>query len=90
MVSYKRLWETMKQKNISQYRLIKYYEISAGQIGRLKKNMYVSTHTIEILCTILDCPVEHIMEVIPEPPLVEWRNQVENDRLAKSENRNKK
>lgn len=62
MISYERLWETMKQKQISQYRLIKYYGISAGQIGRLKKNMYVSTHTIDVLCTILNCAVEDVME----------------------------
>ena len=60
MVRYTRLWETMKQKNISQYRLIKHYGLSTGQISRLKKNMYVSTHTIEVLCTILNCPVEDV------------------------------
>ena len=63
MVSYDRLWETMKKANISQYRLIKYYGVSAGQIGRLKKNMYVSTHTIDVLCNILRCNVEDVMEV---------------------------
>ncbi|MCI8864108.1 MAG: helix-turn-helix transcriptional regulator [Lachnospiraceae bacterium] len=62
MVTYDRLWETMKTKGISQYRLIKYYGFSAGQIGRLKKNAYVSTHTIDVLCTILNCRVEDIME----------------------------
>ena len=62
MVTYDRLWETMKTKGISQYRLIKYYGFSAGQIGRLKKNASVSTHTIDVLCTILNCRVEDIME----------------------------
>lgn len=63
MVRYDRLWETMKKKGISQYRLIKYYGISAGQIGRLKKNMHVSTHTLDVLCNILKCPVEDIVEI---------------------------
>ena len=67
MVSYDRLWETMKRSNISQYRLIKYYGVSAGQIGRLKKNMYVSTHTIDMLCNILQCNVEDVMEVKLDP-----------------------
>lgn len=62
MIVYDRLWETMKKKNISQYHLIKYCKVSAGQIGRLKKNNYVSTHTIDMLCSILDCKVEEIME----------------------------
>lgn len=62
MIVYDRLWETMKKKNVSQYHLIKYYKVSAGQIGRLKKNNFVSTHTIDMLCRILDCSVEEIME----------------------------
>ena len=67
MITYDRLWETMKRSNISQYRLIKYYGVSAGQIGRLKKNMYVSTHTIDMLCNILRCNVEDVMEVKLDP-----------------------
>lgn len=63
MVIYDRLWTTMKERDITQYRLIRYYGISAGQISRLKKNKYVSTHTIDILCKILRCNVEDIMEV---------------------------
>ena len=66
MILYERLWETMKQKQISQYRLIRYYGFSAGQIGRMKKNCYVSTHTIDVLCKILDCKVEDIMEFRPD------------------------
>ena len=63
MVIYDRLWTTMKERDITQYRLIRYYGISAGQKSRLKKNKYVSTHTIDILCKILRCNVEDIMEV---------------------------
>lgn len=66
MITYDKLWETMKEKQMSQYRLIRYYGFSAGQIGRLKKNMYVSTHTLEVLCQILDCRIEDIVEYIPD------------------------
>lgn len=62
MIVYDRLWETIKSRQLTQYKLIKTYGVSAGQIGRLKKNMYVSTHTIEQLCKILDCQVEDVME----------------------------
>ena len=51
----------MEKKNISQYQLIKEYGFSSGQLSRLRKNNYVSTHTIEVLCDILDCKVEDIM-----------------------------
>lgn len=68
MVSYERLWKTMEKKGISQYRLINHYKISAGQIGRMKKNMNVSTQTIERLCRALECRVEDVMEVVLEDP----------------------
>lgn len=64
MITYQKLWETMKKRNMTTYRLIKDYGISSGQIDRMKKNMYVSTHTIEMFCIILDCRVEDVMEVI--------------------------
>ena len=63
MISYNRLWETMEKRKISQYRLIKEFGLSSGQMSRLKKNSYVSTHTLETLCRILDCRIEDVMEV---------------------------
>ena len=67
MVKYDRLWETMKRTNVSQYRLINHYKISAGQLGRLRKNRYVSTHTLEMLCRILECGVEDVIEIVFDP-----------------------
>ena len=61
MITYTPLWETMRYKGISQYKLIKEFNFSAGQLSRLRKNAYVSTHTIETLCKILDCDVSDIM-----------------------------
>ena len=63
MISYNRLWQTMEKRKISQYRLIKEFGLSSGQMSRLKKNTYVSTHTLETLCRILDCRIEDVMEV---------------------------
>lgn len=62
MIIYDKLWETMKEKGITQYALIKKHNISPAQITRLKRNESVSTHTIDIFCNILDCKVEDIME----------------------------
>lgn len=66
MISYEKLWETMKSKGVSQYALIKQYGVSPGQITRMKRNESVSTHTIEMFCRILDCDVGEIMEYIRE------------------------
>ena len=61
MIRYDKLWETMKAKKISQYKLINEYHISAGQLSRLRANAPVSSHTIDVLCNILDCSVEDVM-----------------------------
>ena len=45
MIVFDKLWQTMKDKNISQYKLIKEYGISTGQLDRLRKNGNVNTYT---------------------------------------------
>ncbi len=64
MISYDGLWRVMKEKKISQYALIKKYNVSPAQITRLKRNESVSTHTIEMFCRILDCEVGDIMRYV--------------------------
>jgi len=66
MIVYDRLWATMKEKNISQYKLIKEYKFSSGQLDRLRKNENVNTYTLNQLCAILDCTLDEIAEYIPE------------------------
>lgn len=66
MITYNKLWLTMKDKNISQYKLIKQYGFSRGQIHRLKHNNNISTHTLNRLCNILDCKVEDAIEFIKD------------------------
>ena len=66
MISYQRLWETMRERGVTQYALIYKNGVSPGQLTRLKRNESVSTHTIEMFCRILNCRVEDIMEYIPD------------------------
>ena len=66
MISYEPLWNTLKSREITQYQLINKYHISAGQLSRLRKNNYISTHTVDVLCEILNCKVEDILLHIPK------------------------
>lgn len=43
--------------------------------------MHVSTHTLEIFCSILQCPVEDIMEITPEPFEVD-KEEKEPDKVS--------
>ena len=62
MISFEPLWTTMKERGISQYKLIKEYHFSTGQLDRLRKNENVNTFTLNQLCEILDCSLEDIAE----------------------------
>ena len=64
MIVYDRLWKQMKKKGITQYRLIKEYGFSNGQLDRLRKNENVSTFTLNRLCELLDCNLDEIVEFI--------------------------
>ena len=62
MIVFDRLWTTMRERGISQYKLIKDFKISTGQLDRLRKNENVNSYTLDQLCRILDCQLEDIAE----------------------------
>lgn len=66
MIVFDPLWETMKRKNISQYRLIKTYGVSTGTLDALRKNRSITLNTLNDLCVILDCDVSDIIRYIPD------------------------
>lgn len=66
MITYNKLWKTMNEKGISQYKLINEYKVSAGQLTRLRNNANVNTHTLNMLCKILNCRLEDIAEYVDE------------------------
>lgn len=65
-MSFEPLWRTLKQKNLSTYKLINEYGLSKGLIDNLKHNRNVTLLTVEQLCRILDCRVEDIVVYIKE------------------------
>lgn len=62
MIVYDRLWETMKKREISQYKLIREYGFSSGQLDRIRKGENINMYTLDTLCKILNCRVEDIIE----------------------------
>lgn len=53
MITFNKLFKTLKENGISQYRLYTTHGISRSQIQRLKQNQSVTTHTLDMLLNIL-------------------------------------
>lgn len=66
MITYDRLWKTMKEKGITQYDLYTTYHMNRAQLDRLRHNKNVEVNTIDRLCNLLHCRVEEIMEHFPD------------------------
>ncbi len=66
MISYKPLYETMYKKDITEYALIYKHGLSANTIHRIKQGKPITTKTLDILCFILECNVNDIIEYIEE------------------------
>lgn len=66
MISYEPFYKTLKEKNISTYKLVNAYGISRSLLDRLKHNKPISTVTINDLCVFLDCKVEDILVYIKD------------------------
>ena len=62
LISYSPLFETMRQKNITEYNLIFKQGLSANTIHRIKKGLPITTETLDTLCFIFDCEVENILK----------------------------
>lgn len=78
MVVYDPLWETLKKKGLSTYTLRVKFPISGSTVQRLRRNMSVSTNTLDDLCNLLGCSLSEIAEHVPDKKLAE--GQSENER----------
>jgi len=68
MIVYDPLWKTMQKQNVTIYALRKKHNIGGGTIQRLRNNDTVSTHTLDMLCKILNCSLPDIAEYLPDAP----------------------
>jgi len=65
IISYRPLWETMKQKDISQYYLLQ-NGIDNRVLDSLKHNRNITALTLEKVCTAVGCTPNDVIEFIKE------------------------
>ena len=66
MIVYDPLWDTLRKKGLSTYTLRVKFQISGSTVQRLRKNMSVSTNTLDDLCNLLDCALSEIGAHVPD------------------------
>ncbi len=66
MITYEKLWETMKKRGITQYDLYEHYNISRSLLDKFRKNQNVELYTLDRICDILDCDFGDLVTHIPD------------------------
>lgn len=66
MISYKRFWDTMRKRGISQYDLYEHYGLTRSLLDKLRHNKNLEVLTLDRLCEILECDFDEIVEHIPD------------------------
>jgi len=65
LISYAPLFKTMKEKNVSSYRLEK-MGFSRATYYSIRQGNSISTNTVNQLCRLLHCTVADVMEYVDE------------------------
>ena len=63
IIDFSPLWRTMKEKNVTQYQLLK-QGIDNKTLDSFKKNKNITLLTLEKLCRILDCTPNDIVQLL--------------------------
>ena len=66
VVSYKKLWKLLIDRNMKKKDLIDLCEISKYTVARMNKNQNISVETVAKICNALNCNFDDIMEVVSE------------------------
>ena len=66
MIVFDRLWDVLRAKGVSTYKLREECGIDSKTVRRLKANDNIETKTLNKLCAALGCRIEDIMEYIPD------------------------
>lgn len=78
MIVYDPLWATLKKKGLSTYTLRVKFQMSGSTVQRLRKNMSVSTNTLDDLCSLLDCPLSEVAERLPNRKMAAEQSENEH------------
>lgn len=68
MIRYTPFFKTMQEKGITSYALTKKLGFPQSTYYAIKRGENISTHTLNQLCSLLQCRVEDILEYVEDEP----------------------
>lgn len=63
-ISYDKLWKLMIDKKINKTQLCEQAGITTNAMAKLGKNETVQVEILSKICSVLDCKIEDIIEII--------------------------
>ena len=65
-VCYNKLWKLLIDKKMKKIEMQRLSGISGNVLSRLNKDEYVSMESMEKICTLLECDIGDVMEIVFE------------------------
>ena len=65
-VCYNKLWHMLIDRNMSKTQLIKEAKISTNAMAHLGKNEDVRVEVLVKICSVLDCTLDDIMDIVAD------------------------
>lgn len=66
MISYKRLWKTLLDKDMTKTQLRSRVGMSTATLARMGRDEYVELRLLDKICNELQCGIEDIIEILPD------------------------
>lgn len=66
MISYKKLWKLLIDKDMGKYEMIKLAGLSPYTLNKLNHNENVNADTLAKICKALNCTFDDIMELVED------------------------
>ena len=63
MISYKRLWKLLIDKDMKKHDLMEMAKLSSSTMSKLTRGGNVSTSTLIKICDVLNCDISDIAEI---------------------------
>ena len=74
-VCYNKLWKLLIDRGLNKTQLCKEANITTNAMARLGRNEDVRVDVLVKICTVLNCTVDDILEIIPESDLQKRRSR---------------